>query len=973
MLRRSTSRSGSSLSRSKSAASVRSAVQDLEHISPADAIRDAHVAATVSFARARNRTRPSTISHPRHSFNGNVQVRDGPGTELHHRRSVRFVRPVVVSRGSASSRAGDTRDQAARAAQPLNELPGRSENRPLSRAPPLYNAQGVQGREDAYFRALRASDDCCTPEDNICSAPSSYRRLRKSKSLFTPSTASLADRRSDCRFSSHQGFRAYTLRADISGGKENQHPLRDSHQLRTPKSLSFLKSRPDIPVRKIIQRENDAAVEMARDMFRRTVEERESLESHPSRFLRSKRKLSEMSSEARRSMRSCSNTTNPFSLAGSSLSNSGSSVKSKVRKASSNLKTKLKRFLNINNKDCGDSLLTDSTGGVDRSASIGASHDQESVHHTLHHDGQPKGSADYMISNVSSRLPSFREVPGSLKSRQCSLESLNSDNRSSTSGHRSSSWSNNGFEAPPGMDSGEWENHRLSVIKEHGNHISPPDYRHTLPSFNSALYHPGNSTAVPNAGLGLSVPRHSVSGERLYSALMRHQREKDALPEEGPAGEGISLPANTDDSARPENRSPLTIRFVNPEDDVFVDRLSPSPSPQPESRHSTLIGSRSSSAGSIVRKPVPPPSNPQAMSAFLASPHNPLFRTGSPYRRSLQEAMRAAKGVGPETPGANYMLSMSDVHLPTRCPSTQDSTTNNGGRYTSSDYSSSTASTHDPLLNTTSNGAIPCRYSSLGSIAMISKETPHWSQSAELMPPEVGSSEWKTWLAAKVAKLEDPGWGRSPACSPGHVRQGAEVDSSDTASPVCSPNEVTKGNVPQIICVPIDGKDVSTRVLDTNENTPPIHETRDGKNGPVAESASPPPPIPTRSSLRSEPSVPYIRTPSSRVVKGRLPKSTQRPNSFLDLPGPGLKRRPGIRLARKARGLRPSSTVSCLGSAARDAAAGEKMPNSLPNSPVGVGGGEGPVTPVMGRKEMVDLFLSSRRRRISGEEGEALV
>lgn len=963
MLRRSTSRSGSSLSRSKSVASIRSAVLDLEHISPADAIRDAHVAATVSFARARSRTRPSIISNPRHTFSGNVQVRDGPGNELHHRRSVRFVRPVVASRGSASSRASETRDQTARAALPLNDLPGRPENRPLSRAPPMYDVPGAQGREDAYFRALRASDDCCTPEDNICSAPSSYRRLRKSKSLFTPSTASLADRRSDCRYSSHQGFRAYTLRNDISGGKENQRPLNDPYQLRTPKSMSFLRSRPDIPIRKFIQHENDAAVEMARDIFRKTAQQQERLNSYPSRFFRSKSKLSQMSSEARRSMRSSSNSSNRFSLGDSTLS-TRSSVRSKVRMASSTLKTRLKRLLHINNKDGSESLLTDSTGGVDRSASVSASHSQEPEQHTSHDDVQAKKSADYLISNVSSRLPSFREVPGSLKSRQCSLESMNSDNRSSTSGRRSSSWSNPGFETTPGVDTGDWDNHRLSVIKEHGNYLSPPDHRNTLPSAN--LYPRGNNG---NAGLGLLAPKPAISGERLYSALMRHQREKGSLPDEGPIREDSPLTINTDDSARVESRSPLTIRFVKPEDDVFVDRVSHSP--QPESRHSTLIGSRSSSTGSIVRKPVPPPSNPQATPGpgppFMASPHNHLFRTASPYRRSLQEAMKTANGGGAETPGANYMMSTSDVHLPARCPSTQGST---GVGYTSSVYSSSTEFPEEPLLNTSSKGVTPSRYSSLGSIAMIPKDVPHWSQSAELRPPEVGSSEWKTWLASKIAKLEDPGWARSPACptSPGHVRQGAEVDSSDTASPACSPNELTKGSIPQIICVPVDSKGISARNLGTSENTPPTHEIRDTKNVPTGDPTSLAPPIPTRSNLRSAPSLPCVRTPSNHV-KDRQPRSIPRPSSYLDLPGPGLKRRPGIRLARKARGLRPSSTVSCLNTAAREAGGGSRMSISVPNSPDV--GRDGKVTPVMGSKEMVEMFLSSRKGRFAGEEGEA--
>lgn len=917
MLRRSTSRSGSSLSHSKSTTSVRSAVQDLEHISPADAIRDAHVAATVSFTRARDRTRASIMSHPRYSFDGHVpDTVARPRAELHHRRSVRFVKPVIGSRNSVSSQPSNARGYP-ETYLPLNDLHG-SENQRLSHASSLCYGPGVHGREDAYSRALQATDDYCTPEDNIGSAPSSYRRLRKSKSMFTPSASSKADIRSDCRFSSHQGFRAHTLRPAISDDKENQRP--SPYQLRAPKSMSFLKSRPDIPVRKFVRQENDAAVEMARDMFKKTAQQQERLKSYPSRFFRSKRR-SGLSSESNASMRSSSNTTVPLSLSSSSLSISKSTVSAKVRKVSNNLKSRLKRFLHINNKGSGESPLSGSTDPARRnSTSLEAPGDRVSDNHVLPFDGGIQGPTAYAINSVSSRLPSFREVPGSLKSRQCSWESLQSDQRSTVDGY-SGNWANPGLDMAPIAASLDWEHHRLSVIKEHGNHLLSPGRGNAAPFPAGPPYSDINNHAASSMVLASAGP--VVSGERIYSALMRHQREKTVYTMEDSAAATDFLTTNPQDASEPPNRSPLTIRCVKPEDDVFVNGFRTSA--QTGSLNSTLRGSRTSSTGSIIRKPLPSSSHLSAPGQG-PSPHNHLFRTGSPYRRSLQEAIRAVDYTAPDTPGASYMLSMPEINLPPRCPSAPESVADNGLDYTSSVYSSATASPQDSLVDSTGRRA-PRPYSAFVGAASLAYEANHQpTLLPNMMTSDASPVEWKSGLFSKVERIEDPVLGgASPATlgtnglassrPPGHVRQGAEIESSDAGSPSCSLDQNTAQNSPQFPCPSGDAstKSASKKNPDPNENEPPGAEGPEEIHESVQKPSSPPPPIPTKSGLRSAPSLPCIRTPSNRI-KGRLPKSTPRPSSFLDSASQGLKRRSGIRLARKARaGLKHNTTLSCTG------------------------------------------------------------
>ncbi|KAL2110030.1 hypothetical protein VUR80DRAFT_1681 [Thermomyces stellatus] len=921
MLRRSTARSGSSLSRRKSAASVRSAVQELEYITPADAIRDAHVAATVSFERARDRTRASVIPYPRHSFDDNVPDTAGrPRAELHHRRSVRFVQPVVGSRSSVSSRACDTRDYPGRS-RPLNDLHV-SESQLLSYAQPLCYGPGAQGREDAYARALQASDDCYTPEDDIGSAPSSYRRLRKCKSMFAPQATFKADLRADCRFSSHQGFRAHTLRTATPDNKENRRPSRRSDHLRTPKSMSFLKSLPDRPVRKLSQQENDAAVEMARDMFKKTVVQQQRLKSYPSRLFRSK-KRSILSSETGTSIPSSSNSTVPLSLSSSNFSISKGNVSAKVRKVSSNLKSRLKKLLHINTKDCSESSLSGSSAPMEcNSTSLEPTGDQGPKNRILPFDGGLQGSTDYTLNSVASRLPSFREVPSSLKSRQCSWESLHSDQRSTEDGYINGSWTNPGLNLAPGAPSWEWEHHRLSVIKEFGNHLSSPDHRNPA-RVSGNQSHPGiDDVAASTTSLSASGP--IVSSERVYSALMRHQREKTAHTMEGSAAVIDPLPANCQTAPEPLNCSPMTIRCVKPEDDVFVDKFRSGS--RPGSRNPTSRGSRTSSAGSVVRKPLPSSSRVQAIPGPVSTPHDHLFRTGSPYRRSLQEAIRAVDYKAPNTPGASYMLSMPDINLPPRCPSAPESAAENGLDYTSSVYSSATASPRSSLVGSTGKRA-PSPYPAFGRAAGVRHEACFRSSLlADSTASDVSSVEWKSWLSSKVEKLEDPGWGRAssgnatskamaPAKSCGHVRQGAEINSSDTGSPACSPDQNTAHDSPQRFYAwqDAESKSVPHHNPDASEDKPPNHEIRVGILESVRPPESPPPPIPTKSSLRSGPSLPCIQTPSSRI-KSRLPKSTPRPSSFLDSASPGLKRRPGVRLARKARaGLKHGTALSCIG------------------------------------------------------------
>jgi hypothetical protein len=280
MLRRRSLKSKSDLNRRKSTSSVHGVV--LEHLDPALAQRDAHIAACEAYTRAQSRTSadmslfpPTPESSPRRrrsERSGDSQDKprapcqgeDGD-QDLRRRQSVRFMGPCSVQargrrgREARSSQNSKNMDLDFANGQEggqieisksyilgLNDTdPDIQAPSPPRRTPPPVPLPRIA---TDYLAALDAQDEYYTPEDDIASAPSSYRRLHKSKLIFTD----------------HQGFRRSHERPipSFKGKSPRPRPAlasdsrrlfrsdpneskisHDIPSLRAPKSMSFLSNR----------------------------------------------------------------------------------------------------------------------------------------------------------------------------------------------------------------------------------------------------------------------------------------------------------------------------------------------------------------------------------------------------------------------------------------------------------------------------------------------------------------------------------------------------------------------------------------------------------------------------------------------------------------------------------------------------------------------------------------------------------
>jgi hypothetical protein len=198
MLRRHSSRR---VDRRKSTSSAHS---KHDSIDPELARHHAQVAATLAFNRALDKGnadahhRASGLSHSyRPSDHQPPLKRESPSVALHHgikrQQSVRFAGPDAVQRRpSLATRASNPTLQAKASTRTLRPIamtthaPVPATYRPPSRSSSIGKATTNR------FMATNALDEYYTKEDDVASTPSSYRRIRRTKSMFSPLKAPAA-------------------------------------------------------------------------------------------------------------------------------------------------------------------------------------------------------------------------------------------------------------------------------------------------------------------------------------------------------------------------------------------------------------------------------------------------------------------------------------------------------------------------------------------------------------------------------------------------------------------------------------------------------------------------------------------------------------------------------------------------------------------------------------------------------------
>ncbi|KAI1472382.1 uncharacterized protein F4812DRAFT_464502 [Daldinia caldariorum] len=800
------------LDRRKSASSAKSV--HLEYIHPETAERDAQAAASQAFARARARSNTDTTLWPPPRNNDQTRAVGSSSTPdrcnynspIKRQQSVRFVREhpshsirsnTIVENTTPASTTSTARGRT-----------GRDCIEP--RLPTSVSAAGMasaaKGAAGDYINALFTSEEYYTPEDDIASVPSSYRKIRKSRSMFTCSEASIASRGDDQSTSSVIRNQLPSMSASsLNRGVGESTP---AARLKAPKSMSFLRGRYDQSML-FSKRRGSVPIALSNNENIKTRSNMETpIKSQPLAFSRSKSINAEKS--LRKSMRDGSNDT--ISMDGKVRKDG--SLRNRARKVSNSFKHRLKSLFNLVKGDSDEAEFPPQHIEASKSHIM----DPGSLGYTGHGELQfdPTGD-EAAISRVPSGVPSLHAVPSyqQLRSRQGSLKSLRSERRVSDERSRVTSWSNSETNTlnTLGSQKNEWDRQRLSVIKENGMHVSSSSARP-----GTSIYGTSPDTSVRSFQPPLPPRPVPIDSQRIYSALMKrlndtNKHSQRSEPQRPETVDGFidtdAVPLRGSSRARDyEKRSSIsraTIRHVNSDDPpdaspasktqknwiINGPRLDVEPDKSPFHTRSKLdIGKRElwSPTSTIrtceVREPTgasfksPPiphiekPSSPvktlsTRSSAFFASPTCHLFRTRSPYRRALQNTMKSEpQSTRLRSPEFNpWMRSLTS--LPIRCPSTCESEVDKKLYYTESVYSCTTEEPPAGSLNNNTPAVTENypRHSTNHGDATIFVNPPVYRPTPPPPPPPLqqrvassaSSVEWKTWLSANISKLEGQG------------------------------------------------------------------------------------------------------------------------------------------------------------------------------------------------------------------------
>lgn len=836
------------ITRRKSAASIHSQ----PHIDPETSRQQACAAAIYAFVRAQERSSVDmgpggavamgNTAKPREE---NIHPRTDNGTNggvLKHQQSVRFAGPLAAPRPALGTRTiqqnsmrnklstGSLRPQA-----PTSDAPVPAAYRPQSRSSSLGKASCKQIGPESYATALAAYDEYYTREDDVVTTPSSYRKIRRSKSMLHPTKV--------------QGvlFSNGTPESSTAGQRNNVLLRSKSNlALRAPKSMSFLQGGRS---RSAQDPEYDIAVQVARDKFLHQVEQQR-LREKPSFLFRSSKARREEKS-LRRSFRTNSSTNSygmPIASENQNFHRSwDDTLKNRARQASRSFKNRLKGLLRRGNGDGGAAIpdqevqaqkshITDYEIQIGPPTALGSAYEESPGRATL--------------SSVSTRQPSLRMVPSSrqLRSIAGSMQSLTSEGSSMS---RVMSWTNTDTTANSRYAAAERERERLSVINENGTHKASSSFnRPPLKNQYSAYpdFNPFGSThGHPPPFVG------QIDSARVYSALMRRldenspeaklTKQKDNSRKSRSPTHGVPGSGSVDSRQSSQGYRSTIIRVKNSSDDLFA-----SADPYQNMNQSNDIfytadsgsvghkrGHSNSSASTVItRKPnyraYPPPImgdlpiaiTPQEAVAtvelqntvsrgpretrstfFGGTELTNIGGTPSPYRRAMAEAdlnfTMSKKGISsadssPFLPDslrrAKSALSLFDSVSDKRATDGID------GAYTESIYSRTTSGRTPPDMREPHQASEYSTPQKLGSAVLVERTTYYPLAPQHRVNASTGSTDWKAWMSAQVSKLERAKGNVDAATSAvhlvphvvptmprifgGHVRETAQISGYDT-------------------------------------------------------------------------------------------------------------------------------------------------------------------------------------------------
>jgi hypothetical protein len=732
MLSRGASDASTRLRRSKSSASVnrrRNRPPVKETIDPDTARRDAVTAAYIAMDRASERA--SAELRRSAELSRNQSNASGKGTGVTPRsQNIRF-RDTVEPRQQRSTLQSKT----STATSSVN-MPGSNSYLQLSKngCGPAINEFGIA--------------------DGYGSAPSSYRRLRKSKSMLTPRKGgpSIPD------LSSQSPGTPRTLRNVKSSLSDREHGLR----LGLKRSMSFLKLSSG-NLSKTFKRShstsehNDAAVERAREQFMRDIEQQ-----------KLQKKSSFMSTSRVRHQNSFRKTVRPNKITehgdGSSSAIQPVKQESKFRSFSASLRDRVRRVLGRSSSkdsnlpaqqmDASRAHFRDYLDGTETNLS----HEE---HTPVNPDSASRGSLYIPSSQHEESLNDLEAISRSLRSMHSS-DSLHSNGRS-----RVTSWTNSTMtNSLPGRST-PFETKRLSIIQEHGGPHQPSS------SIGRHMDEVSASHLPFSARHGHGHLKNHIDSQRVYSALMKRiDQEQEAhdrgkTPKPGPAHDTRQ---NFTSSAQSFQTAP-TVRQVASEESIRT--VAPHQQHREFSLHAPSwheTGEKTPQEIAYENETVEKRKSRMALqevqSTFFPFSSEEKPQTPSPFKQAL--AARRERQTSSEEESGSVIINR---------PSVGD----NGFETSSESQYSRTTSGHLPIAGMNRSdpelGDEPTGMATIVPTRVSRYPRPAPSLAQLHKTKSNPSVEWKAWMNSQMTSIDR----KNSKSSALHYREGAQIDADDTA------------------------------------------------------------------------------------------------------------------------------------------------------------------------------------------------
>ena len=990
MLSRGNSTAATRLRRAKSASSVQSyrpASNDTTTVDPETAYQHALAAASVAFEQAHGRDlKTKTVEE---DADGASNDRKGP--PLKHRQSIRFTGPSAVSANPKSV----TRSQAT----DYDRFKSSSHAQRSRQEPSLRTS-------DSFVTALPEQNEEYI-ERRVSSLPSSYRRLRKTKSMVNPSKSSASSLVNG--FSRGRGHaRTHSIRPQNTESSQ-----RVSQDSRLRKSLSFLRQpaiSPEPPRKSIDQ---DKAVQLARDQFVRQLEQQRVKEKTSIVDFAPQRKSGR---PFRRTVRTSSTNSYGSAIASPAAAKleipKGSGLGRKARSISISLKSRLKKVfhkpsdveeivpvqqLNASRPHFGDFMS--SFNGTQQRYDL----------HIPSPDGQTLQRIDSRGS-TSRETSAFVEKP----SHPASIRSIESTGSVEKETSRVSSWETSTI-ANSLATLQSRENKRLSTINE------------------GAPYQPSSVRPYGNLGYHFAAstdPIRDYSAGSLYSRLRREIEKNDRMARQHetteasdtmkhipncmadltPRGSSLGIPGQGG------LRMSKSVVF-NPTSIDIGNRLEafqkdPFKAQNQLGHHSNSSSQDLNEHKSMSNSPSKQPLR-EVKSAFFPPSIRLERNTPSPYRQVIRD--NSEDNSTPQKHLATVNTSKTSHTSNEQSPFLQVRNFTDSDSIYSRTTSGNTPRASDSPSTSSHSGDEP-------GTAIIASKPLRYSQSSPSRRQNTSSvrssGEWKTWLSTEVAQLEKrtttagQSHGSSSPSTRGHKREKAQMNEDDVeigklrrvndmpvqpiaeqqSHPRSRPGLIHQGPS-ELIVERYPLREIGTPPINPQANEPGAEtpQPEQSQNQAEVDGESPRSIRTLRSSggLRPKPSEASLKSRSSKSLAQKrygmsLTTSHSASSDTLRTPSPRSimpKESPGARHSaeRQARLRRMQSSTSIESrrdqenrpfSSSETPASGDAQPKSA-RPPLAASRSAGSINGKDGTQNMIDRFLSNRRRdtRISEESG----